>query len=214
MRGVRVVLADEHPLARAGVNHCLARAPKPGFEVVAETMDVGSMLAAVDQHQPDLLVLDPVMRERAMVEALAHAVRLRPGLAVVVLTTHAEPWLVREAIAAGARGYVLKDVELRELLVALSLALKGALYLAPGLADHLPDESGQDRRALTAREREVVTLLALGYTYSEIARLMSFSERTVKNYRSSAAAALGLSTRVELTKWALRHGLLNTAQAA
>lgn len=212
---MRVVLADEHPLARAGVRHCLARAPSGRFEVVGEATDVGSTLAVVQRTEPDLLIADLEFGGRVALDAIAHATRLQSGLTAVVLTTRPDPWLVREAIAARARGYILKDVELRELLVALTLALRGALYLAPGLAEHLPGQRGNDqRRALTAREREVVTFLALGYTYPEIARLMSFSERTVKNVRASAAAALGVSTRVELTRWALRHGLLSSAQAA
>jgi two-component system response regulator NreC len=214
-RRVGVVLADEHPLARAGVRHCLERSRSAAFDVGAEVTDVATMLAMVDRHRPDLLVVDPAMDGRYAIEAVTHAVKLRAGLAVVVLTSCGEPWLVRDAIAAGARAYVLKDVALGELLAAVSLALRGALYLAPGLAAGLPaDPDEGQRRALTAREREVLTLLALGHTYPEIARLMSFSERTVKNYRSSAASALGISTRVGLTKWALSHGLVQAATAA
>jgi len=173
------------------------------------------MLAAVNRQQPDLLILEVVMRERSALDALAQCMRLQPGLGVVVLSSHAEPSVVREAIRAGALGYVLKDAEPGELLLALRLALRGASYLAPGLAARLADNPhATSAPALSRREREVVRLLALGYTFPEIAAQMHFSERTVKNDRARAATTLGISSRVELTHWALTNGLLSAADAA
>lgn len=200
MLRARIVIAEEQHLVRAGIQHCLARVAKPRFEVVAETTTVPAMLGAVERHQPDLLILDVMMGERSALEALAHCVKSTPNLAVVVLSDHTGPWVVREALALGALGYVLKDAQPSELVLALQLALRGASYLAPGLAKRLPDDREQLQvRALTLREREVVRLLALGYTFPAIARMMNFSERTVKNYRASAAAALGITTRVAYT---------------
>lgn len=207
-----VVIADQQHLVRAGVTHSLARASAPQFEVVAEAGDMQAMLGAVARHRPDLLIIDVVLLERCALEALAHAASLSPGLAVVVLSACAEPALVRAALSRGALGYVLKDAQPGELVLAVTLALRGASYLAPGLAGQLAHgaEPGQSR-SLTVRELEVVKLIALGHTFPEIAGMLHFSERTVKNDRASAAATLGVSSRVELTRWALEHGLLDAA---
>jgi two-component system, NarL family, response regulator NreC len=211
----RVAIADDHHLVRAGVRHSLARVTRPHYDVVAEAADPSRMVAAVARVKPDLLILEIVMGERSVLDALTQCLGLRPELAVVVLTSTRDPHLARDAIGAGALGYVLKDAEPGELLVALQLALRGASYLAPGLATRLADDRDRDQlRALTAREREVVRLVALGHTFPEIAATMHFSERTLKNDRARAAEILGISTRVEFTRWALQHGLLSARQAA
>jgi DNA-binding NarL/FixJ family response regulator len=186
-----------------------------GYELVGESTNAEDMVAAVSRTQPDALILDVVMRERPALDALAACMRLKADLAVVVLTARAELRLAREAIGIGALGYVLKDAEPSELLLALRLALRGASYLAPGLVNRLAqDGESSQPRALSQREREVVRLLALGHTFREIAAQMKFSERTVKSDRANVAQVLGISTRAELTCWALQHGLLSGAQAA
>jgi two-component system, NarL family, response regulator NreC len=211
----RVVIADDHHLVRAGVKHSLGQVSQPVYEVVAEAVDVRGMVAAVSRRQPDLLLLDVALGRWSALEAIANCVALQPDLAVVVLTAHSEPALVRDAISFGALGYVLKDAEPSELLLALRLALGGASYLAPGLAARLADHPNHlSPPTLSSREREVVRLLALGHTFPEIAAQMNFSERTAKNYRCRAAEALGVSSRVDLTRWALKTGLVSAAEAA
>lgn len=212
---VGVEIADDRHLVRAGVQHSLARVQRPRYEVVAEVADAPAMVAAAERRQPDLLITEIVIGDRSTAEAIARCARIRPGLAVVVLTAHADQSLVREAIGAGALGYVLKDAEPGELMVALQLALRGASYLAPGLVARLA-HAGHDaqRPALTSREREVVRLIALGYTFPQIAARIQFSERTVKKDRAKVAEMLGISGRVELTRWALEQGLVGVSEAA
>jgi two-component system, NarL family, response regulator NreC len=193
----RVVIADDHRVMRDGVKYSLARAAKPGYEVVGEVPNAERMLFAVRRVHPDVLILDVSMPDGCGLDALEQCLRVQPHLAIVVLTMHDQPSFVREALQLGARAaYVLKDADAAE----LRLALRGASYLAPGLAATLAEaQSTQTEDALSSREREVVRLVALGHTNAEIAEQMSFSERTVKNYRSRAAELLGISTRVEFT---------------
>ena len=213
---IRVVIADEHHLVRDGVKYTLARSAQPGYEVVAETTDPTQTIRAVARHHPDLLVIDITMQERSGLEAIDQCVRTQPQLAVVVLTMHDNPPFVREALHLGARGYVLKDADPAELLLAFRLALRGASYLAPGLATVLATAVPEPQRAgaLGPREREVVRLIALGHTYTEIARKMNFSERTVKKYRLRAVEKLGVSSRAELIQWALNNRLVSVPEAA
>lgn len=212
---VKIVVADDHHFVRAGVKHSLGRVSQPRYEVVAEATDPTGMVAAVSRERPDVLILDVVMRGRSALEALRRCARLQPGLAIVVLTARADPAPVREAVSVGALGYVLKDAEPAELLLALGLALRGASYLAPGLAGQLASRRDIGATsALSPREREVVRLLALGHTFPEIAIQMNFSERTVKNDRARAAERLGISSRAELTRWALANGLLSAVDQA
>ena len=125
---------------------------------------------------------------------------------------HRDVALLRRAIAAGARAYVLKDAAASELLAALRLALLGSTYLPPGMARSLADARPTTvPNDLDGRERAVVRLIALGYTGGEIARKLGMSERTVKNYRARVAGRLGLNQRHELTRWALQHGLVEEA---
>jgi two-component system, NarL family, response regulator NreC len=212
---VGVEIADERHLVRAGVLHSLARVQRPRYEVVAEVADAAAMVTAAERRQPDLLITEIVLGDQSSADAIARCTQVRPGLAVVILTAHGDQSLVRDAIGAGALGYVLKDAEPGELLVALQLALRGASYLAPGLVARLADAQHEAQPlALTSREREVVRLIALGYTFPQIAVRMQFSERTVKKDRAKAGKVLGISSRVELTRWALEQGLVGVSEAA
>lgn len=207
---LRLVIADDHPVLRYGVKRVLAHAPSPGYTVVAEEDHAPAALSAVRRLKPDVLLLDVSMPPASGLDVLQQCIDVHPPLATVVFTMHREIELVRRAVAAGARAYVLKDAPAGELLTALRLAARGSTYLPPGAARSLADAPAAHAPvALDMRERAIVRLIALGYTGTEIAAELGMSERTVKNHRARVAEKLGVHQRHELTRWALRHGLLS-----
>jgi DNA-binding NarL/FixJ family response regulator len=209
---VRIVIADDHEVVRRGVRTVLSHATAPGYDVVAEAADGQAALRAVDRLKPDELILDISMPPDGGLEILERCLGAHPDLAAVVLTMHAELPFVRQALAAGARGYVLKDAGASELLAALRLASLGSTYLPPGMARSLAQPSKTvDTDALDPRERSVLRLIALGHTYAQISGELVMSERTVKNYRGRIAEKLGVTQRHELTRWALEHQLVSPA---
>jgi DNA-binding NarL/FixJ family response regulator len=203
------VIADDHPTLRHGVTRILEHAAAPGYKVVAEADRASETIAAVRRLKPDALILDVSMPPDNGLDVLAECVDAHPELAAVVFTMHRELALARRAVAAGARGYVLKDAPATELLTALRLARRGATYLPPGIARSLVDQPPERPTVdLDLRERAILRRIALGYTGAEIASELGISERTVKNHRARVAGKLGLRHRRELTDWARRHGLL------
>ncbi len=213
-RRARVVIADDHAVLRDGVRTVLARAEAPGFEVVGEASDVSDTIAQVERHLPDLLILDISMPSGSGLSAVEACRRVQPSLAVVILTMHKQGAFVRAALQAGVRAYILKDAEPRDLIDALRAALRGGpVSLSPGLASELaaPAEPSQ---SLSAREREVVAMIARGFTYQEIGQRLYCSERTVKTYRARVVEKLGISSRAELTAFAHRNGLVTPEQIA
>lgn len=205
---VRVVIADDHEVVRRGVRWLLDNARAPGYKVVADVADAPAALNAVRRLKPDLLILDLNMPPSSGLEILDLCVRARPQLAAVVLTVHTELAFVRQALTAGARGYVLKDAPAREVLSAFALAVMGSTYLPPGVANALA-EPVASAPMLEARERTVLRLIALGYKNALVASEVGVSERTVKNIRSNIVAKLGICERHELTQWALANGIVD-----
>jgi two-component system, NarL family, response regulator NreC len=203
---VRVVIAGGQPIWRAGVEYTLARIRRTRYEIAGEADDAEAMLTAVHREHPDLLILDVMMHGRPALQELALCLAMQPALTAVVLTACADPELVRDAISLGTRGWLTADASPSDLALALVLILRGGSYLGPGVASRLAEEPPQVR--LTPRQREVVRLRALGYTHGQIASQLSLSERTIKSDLARAAAALGVSSREQLTRWALNHGLL------
>lgn len=200
----RVVIADDHTVVRAGLRLVLERAD--GIEVVAEAGDVPAAQRAVLAYRPDVLVLDLNMPGEETLPAIP---ALAPQTAIVVLTMQRDPVAAREALQAGARGYVLKDAAQDELVEAIRLAAAGRTYLNPELGARIaatPPPAGPPDD-LTPRELEVLRLLALGHTNAEIAQQLFLSPRTVETYRAQIQRKAGRSTRAELTRYALDHGL-------
>jgi two-component system response regulator NreC len=208
-RPIEVLIADDHAVVRDGLRTVLEREPNE-FRVVAEAADVPSIIREVKTHKPDLLTLDLTMPGGSCLAALPQCFIAHPDLTVVVVTMREDPGYARQALRAGVRGYVLKEAEPAELLHAFRLAVGGGQYLDPQLGAVMASgESGQRGEAgLSEREREVVRLVALGYTNPEIAERLHLGERTVKTYRARAVEKIGVSSRAELTAYARREGLI------
>jgi two-component system, NarL family, response regulator NreC len=205
---VEVIIADDHTVVRDGIRAVLEREAGE-FRVVAEAADVPTMIREVREHKPDLLTLDLTMPGGSSLAALPQCFMAHPTLAVAILTMREDPEYARQALRAGARSYVLKEAEPAELLQAFRLAVAGSNYLHPRLGAQMArsEDSGQEGVALSEREREVVRLIANGYTNPEIADKLNVAERTVKTYRARAIEKLGFSSRAEITAYVRRIGL-------
>jgi len=204
----RVVIADDHAVVRSGLR--LVLDAEPDIEVVAEAGDVPSASRAVRGHHPDVLVLDLNMPGESSLEAIPRLVEEAPQTAIVVLTMQQDPAFAREALRAGARGYVLKEAADAELVQAVRLARAGRTYLNPELGARMaaePPPSGPPDD-LTERELEVLRLIALGHTNTEIAGQLYLSVRTVESHRAHIQQKVRRSTRAELVRYALDHGLI------
>ena len=204
----RVVIADDHTVVRAGLRLVLEGAE--GIEVVAEAGDVPAAERALLAYRPDVLVLDLNMPGESSLDALPRLARQAPGTAVVILTMQRDAASAREALRAGARGYVLKDAAQAELVEAVRLAAAGGTYLNPQLGARIaaePPPAGPPDE-LTPRELDVLGLLALGHTNAEIAQQLVLSPRTVESYRAHIQRKTRCATRAELVQYALEHGLV------
>jgi two-component system, NarL family, response regulator NreC len=205
---IRIVLADDHQVVRSGLRLLLDA--EEGFEVVAEASDVDGARRYVRGHHPAVLVLDLNMPGGSSLEAIPEIRRESPETQVVVLTMQQEPAFAREALGAGALGYVLKEAADEELVQAVRNAAAGEHYLNPRLGARIasaPPPGPPDD--LSQREAEVLRLIALGHTNAEIAEQLFLSVRTVETHRSHIQQKLGLSTRAELVGYALERGLVD-----
>ena len=209
-RPIDVIIADDHGVVRDGIRMVLEREAGE-FRVVGEAADVPATIRAVREHKPDLLTLDLSMPGGSSLAALPSCFVAHPTLAVAILTMREDPEYARQALRAGARSYVLKEAEPAELLQAFRLAVAGGNYLHPRLGALMAtgDEIPSDGVALSEREREVVRLIANGFTNPQIAEQLHVAERTVKTYRARAIEKLGFSSRAEITAYARRLGLVD-----
>lgn len=205
---IRIVLADDHDVVRSGLRLLLEH--EPDLEVVAEAGDVESAKRYVRGHHPGVLVLDLDMPGGSGLEAIPAIRSESPDTQIVVLTAHREPLLARQALDAGARGYVLKDAAKDELVEAVRGAAARESFLDRRMRILLAREpSPKSPAGLSEREVGVLRLIALGHTNAEIAQLLYLSVRTVETHRSHIQQKLQLSTRAELVAYASEHGLTN-----
>jgi two-component system response regulator NreC len=203
---IRLVIADDHAVVRSGLRLLLEA--EEGLTVVAEAGEMDTTLRMVAAHRPDVLVLDLNMPGPPSLPAI-------PGLAqqtaVVVLTMQNDPAFAREALQSGALGYVLKEAADAELVGAVRAAADGRTYLNPELGARMaaappaPDGPPDD---LTERELEILRLIALGHTNAEIGGQLYLSVRTIESHRAHIQQKTRRSTRAELVRYALDHGLL------
>ena len=211
---ITVVLADDHAVVRKGLRLLLEAAP--GMHVLAEAGTVPDALRMARAHRPTVLVLDLNMPGGSSLEAIPTLREDVPETAIVVLTMQNDPSFARQALQSGALGFVLKEAADDELLGAIRLASEGETYLNPRLGARLaaqPAEPTGPPDDLSERELEVLKMIALGHTNSEIASTLYLSVRTVESHRAHIQQKTRRSTRAELVRYALEHRLVELVDA-
>ncbi|HET9740752.1 MAG TPA: response regulator transcription factor [Solirubrobacteraceae bacterium] len=206
---VTVVIADDHAVVRKGLRMLVDS--EPDLRVVAEAGTVPDALRMARAHRPTVLVLDLNMPGGSSLQEIPTIREQAPATAIVVLTMQNDPSFARQALQSGARGFVLKESADDELLEAIRLAAAGDTYLNPRLGARLaaqPSEPAGPPDDLSERELEVLRLIALGHTNAEIAGQLYLSVRTVESHRSHIQQKTRRSSRAELVRYALEHGLV------
>ena len=209
---VRIVIADDHGVLRAGLAALLAT--EPDFEVVGEAASGDAAVRVAVERRPDVVLLDVSMPGIDGLEATKLIKEKLPKTRVLILTMHEESALVRKAILGGASGYIVKRAIDSELVNAIRAVMRDELYVHPALTRELLSSPSVSPReptdsVLTRRERGVLRLLALGYTNRQIGEELGLSVRTAESHRANIMGKLGLKTRVELVRWAVREHLID-----
>jgi two-component system, NarL family, response regulator NreC len=209
---IRVVVVDDHAVVRSGLKLLLDA--EDDIETVGEAGDVRGAVFETRAQQPDVVLMDVVMPGPSGIEGIGSVLKEAPDAKVLVLSMQDDPRYVREAFAAGASGYVLKEAVDAEVVSAVREVARGGSYVHPALGARLVQAEAEAARQaaedpLSEREREVLRLLALGHTNQEIARMLFISVRTAETHRAHIMQKLRLQTRAELVRYALGHGLLD-----
>jgi DNA-binding NarL/FixJ family response regulator len=210
MKRPRILLADDHRLLR----EAFAQLLEPGCDVVAAVPDGRALLAAARELHPDIVVLDIAMPLLNGLDAARQLKGLMPEVKLIFLTVSEDPDLAAEAFRAGASGYLLKNSATSELFKAIDEVSRGRSYVTPlitqGLVGSLIQASGLERgvERLSARQREVMQLLAEGRTMKEIARILAITPRTVAFHKYQMMDDLGIKTSAELVRFAIRHHIV------
>ncbi|MEU7476238.1 response regulator transcription factor [Lentzea sp. NPDC042327] len=210
----RILLADDHALVRRGVRLILDN--EPDLTVVAEAGDGAEAVTKARAEKPDLAILDIAMPRLTGLQAARELSRLLPDLRILILTMYDNEQYFFEALKSGASGYVLKSVADRDLVEACRAAMRGEPFLYPGAVnslirnylDRAKDGGGIPSRAITDREEEILKLVAEGHSSKEIGDLLFISVKTVERHRANLLQKLGLKDRLELTRYAIRAGLI------
>jgi DNA-binding NarL/FixJ family response regulator len=207
---IRIFLADDHTLFRAGLRQMLQSFAD--FSVVAEATNAAETLAAIEQIEADVFILDLTMPGVTGTSLVEETARLRPDVPILVLSMHDEPATVRRALQAGARGYLTKEVSPDTLMTAVTRVAAGERYIPAELAESLVFDSVEPRTTarherLTPREREVLRLIAAGYQLSQIAERINLSPKTITTHKAHLMEKLGVANNVELIRYAVEHRL-------
>lgn len=208
MKKIRLVLADDQLLIRAGVRAIIETLPN--HELVSECADGHQAIAAIQQFHPDIVLLDIAMPGPSSIEVTRSVRQFDTQVRILVLSSIDRPEIIEQAVQAGADGYLLKDFVLDELLCALNTVMQGERYLSPRI-QHLEIDAngnGNPGKLLTARQLEILRLVASGKTTKEIARHLSISPKTVEFHRSRLMERTGASDVTGLTRFALQNGVL------
>ena len=199
---IRILLVDDHPLVRDGLRARLEAVPT--FDVVGEAGSAAEALEVARARAPDLVLMDINMRGTNGIEATAAFRAQCPAIAVLILSMHDKQEYVAQAMAAGARGYVLKDAPGKDIVVAIETVMSGGIYYSAALANQLGRPQSQEE-ALTTREQEVLRHIANGESNKQIARALDLSVRTVETHRLNIKRKLGIEGQAELIKYAVQH---------
>lgn len=216
MKQIRILLADDHNVIRRGLRALLDG--QPGFSVVAEAADGISAVEQAKAHKPDVVVLDIAMPRLAGTDAAERIAAEVPSAAIVILSMHADEGYVLRALKAGAKAYLLKDSAEGDLIDAIRVVNEGKAFFSPEVSRMLAEDYVREikaRRAedsyelLTAREREVLHLLAEGKSNKDIAGLLNLSQYTVETHRRNIQEKLNLHSLAELILYAVRKGVIS-----
>jgi two-component system, NarL family, response regulator NreC len=208
---IRVLVVDDHAVVRSGLRHVLDA--EEGIEVVGEAGDATGAVFETRATQPDIILMDVVMPGKSGLETIPDVLKDAPEAKVLMLSMEDDPRYVREAFAAGAAGYILKEAADTDLVAAVREVAAGGRYVHPALGARMVAAEAEERRRaeddpLSDRERAVLHLLALGHTNQEIAGMLYISVRTAETHRAHIMQKLRLQTRAELVRYALAQGLL------
>ena len=211
---VRILLADDHALVRQGVRLILDA--QPDLQVVAEAGDGAEAVEIVRRQEVDLAVLDVAMPRMTGLQAAREIARRRSGLPILMLSMHDNEQYFFESLKAGASGYVLKSVADQDLVDAVRAAMRGEPFVYPGVMstivrsylDRLRRGERVPETVLTSREDEVLKLIAEGQSTREIAQALTISPKTVERHRANILAKIGMRDRTQLTRYAIRAGLV------
>jgi len=206
----RVLLADDHPVVRNGLRELLNS--EPDFRVVGEVADGAQAVERALADDVDLVILDVTMPRMTGLQAARELASRKPGVRILMLSMHENEQFLFEALRAGASGYVLKTAADRDLVNACRATMRGETFLYAGavaalVREHL-ERDATSLDPLTPRELEVVKLVAEGHTSDEIAGMLFISRKTVDRHRANILEKLGMRDRVQLTRYAIRHGLI------
>ena len=214
--GITIVLADDHAVVRRGLR--LVLDGEEGFEVLAEAGTTDDAVRLIKAHRPTVAVIDLNMpgSMSSSLEALPVLAAEAPATRIVVLTMQEDPQFARQALTAGANGYVLKEAADSELVEAIRSAAAGEVYLNPRLGARIaaaPAEPAGPPDDLTERELQILQLIALGHTNAEIGGQLFLSVRTVESHRAHIQQKLRRTSRADLVRYAIDHGLLDEPAA-
>lgn len=211
----RIVLADDHPVVLGGLRNLIVA--EPDLEVVGEATTGSAALKLIKEKQPDIAVIDISMPECNGVVLARRLAEECPSVRVLVLTFYEDQSYVRQALEHGARGYLLKRSAAENLVIAIRAVLLGGLYIDPGVADRMFVANGRtgsrssrntSTLGLSAREEEVLKLIALGHSNKEIAGQLDISAKSVETYKMRGTEKLGLKTRADIVRHAASQGWL------
>ena len=219
MSVIRVLLADDHALVLAGIR---ARVEELGdTQIVAEANNGRDAVTLARQHKPDLVIMDISMKELNGIEATGQIMADVPSTKVLILSMHTTEDFVHRAIKAGAAGYLVKDSAPLDLKMAIASVMRGEIYLSPRVSRHIvsgflhgkphQDESSMD--ALTARQREILQMVAEGKSTKQIAFELNVSVKTVETHRAALMERLDIHDIAGLVLYAVRHGVINVDRA-
>jgi two-component system, NarL family, invasion response regulator UvrY len=208
---IRLFIADDHPVVRAGLRGIVEG--EPDFEVVGEARDGGDMLARIGRTPAEVLLLDVSMPGPGFLEVLRSLRQDHPRVAVLVLSVHPEDQYAVRALRAGAAGYLTKDHSPEELVAAIRKVHRGGKYVSPALAERLAvgleiGAADAPHEQLSDREYDVLCLLGSGRTVKEIAGRLALSPKTVSTYRARVLEKMKLASNADLVRYAAQHGLI------
>ena len=214
MEKIRILLADDHTLVRSGIRSLLE--DEPGLSVIGEAEDGRSAVTMACQLKPDVVVMDIAMPLLNGLEATRQIKTQCPGMKVLILSMHDNEEYIRQVLEAGAMGYILKDAAARELINAIRSVYRGEAVLSPAVTrlvieDYLRwggSRPQEETDGLSPREREVLQLIAEGYTNKQIAEILSISIKTVQAHRNNLMQKLDLHDRGELIKYAIQKKII------